>query len=173
MQHVIIFDSADGTGKTNIAQGLSKRLGVPYFKNTRERKFFERDPGYFVKALKYGDPYFVTYLKQTGASVILDRSYPSEWVYSRALGRPTDHDILRMVDTMYADVGAKIVIPFRSDYTTARKDQFDVIDLAMLQRLDELYEQFQAWTSCETFRLCVDDEDLERELSEIVPFVEK
>ena len=31
-QEVIIFDSPDGTGKTNISQGLSVATGIPYFR---------------------------------------------------------------------------------------------------------------------------------------------
>jgi hypothetical protein len=158
-------------GKTEMAQCLSERLGVPYFKNNRERKFFENDPGYFVKALKYGDPYFVSYLQQTGASVILDRSFPSEFVYSKVLNRPTNMDILRMVDTMYADVGAKIIIPYRTSYADIKDDKFDTIDSEMLVKLDATYREFITWTSCETLLLCVDDENLEREMAETLAFI--
>src|SRR4030067_538019 len=163
-QHVIIFDSPDRTGKTEISVELSKRLGVPRFKNHREGMFFERDPGYFCKALRYGDPYFVSYLKQTGASVILDRSFPSEWVYSQAFNRPTSMDILRMVDTMYAEIGAKIIIPYRSSYHGIQDDQFKILDGPKLQKIDDLYNEFVKWTSCDVLRLCVDDEDLQREV---------
>ena len=147
MQHVIIFDGPDGCGKSNMALHLAERLGIPYFKNKRESKFFKKDPGYFVKALKYADPYFISYLQQSKASVILDRSFPSEWVYSRAFNRETNDDILRMVDGLYAGLGAKIIIPTRSDYTKCRKDQFKEIDSEMLVKLDKLYQDFESWTS--------------------------
>src|ERR1051326_5175746 len=120
MPIVVAFDGPDGCGKTNMARELEKRLkamglNVPYFKNRRELMFFEKDPGYFVRAMKYGDPYFCDYLMQTGANVILDRSYPSEWVYSQAFQRETHEGMLRIVDEMYAEAGLKIVSPFRSD----------------------------------------------------------
>jgi thymidylate kinase len=132
--------------------------------------FFERDPDYFVHALRYGDPYFAAYLKQSGASIILDRSFPSEWVYSRALERHTDHDMLRMVDTMYAELGTKIVLARRSSYEGIIDDEFRVLDSKMLQRVDELYAEFSEWTSCQTLTLLVDDEDLEREIEAVTLF---
>ena len=84
-QQIIIFEGPDGCGKTNISTALSEKIRVPYFKNKDEWKFFVDNPSYFVNALTYGDPYFLSYLEQTGASVIVDRWYPSEWVYSQVL----------------------------------------------------------------------------------------
>lgn len=175
MQIVAAFEGPDGCGKTNMAHELERRLRsegytVPYFKNQRELMFFEKDPGYFVRAMKYGDPYFCSYLKQTGASVILDRSYPSEWVYSQAFQRQTDERMLRIVDDMYADLGLRIVLPFRSDYSRV-KDQFAAIDKDKLEMIHELYAQFCSWTKCPVLRFCVDDENLDRQMSLIIPFV--
>src|SRR3954464_5618431 len=89
----IIFDSPDGTGKTNIAQALAKELRVPYFRmgsqhdNWRARKFKE--------ALEFDQTYISEFLSQTKHSVIIDRAYPSEWVYSRVYGRETNEEVLR------------------------------------------------------------------------------
>lgn len=171
-QLVVCFDGPDGCGKTNMAQELSRRFNVPYFKNKLEFMFFDQDPGYFYRAMKYADPYFCGYLKQTRASVILDRSFPSEFVYSQALDRPTDMKMLRIVDELYAGVGLKIVCPFRTDYSKV-KDQFAVIDREKLETIHELYAQFCEWTKCDVLRFCVDDEDLERQMSLIMPFVSR
>jgi thymidylate kinase len=171
MQRVIIFDGPDRLGKSTMSKRLSEILGIPRFKNHREKKFFENDPGYFVKALKYGDPYFVSFLEQSKVSVIIDRSFPSEFAYSNVLGRETNMDILRMVDTMYADIGTKIIIPYKTSYEGMKDDQFSIIDSSMLQRLDVLYSEFIRWTSCDVLRLCVDDEDIEHEMAEILDFI--
>lgn len=170
MQRIIFLDGCDGCAKTSIAKFLSKTLNVPYFKNVRQKMFFENDPGYFARAMKYGDPYFGDYLKQTGASVILDRGFPSEFAYSRAFNRPTDMNMLRIVDEIYAELGSKILIPFRSDYSIV-KDEFNAINLEKLNQLDEFYRDFCEWTKCDVMRFCVDDEDIEKQMQLIMPFL--
>lgn len=153
-----------------MAQELSRRLGIPVFKNPRERMFFEEDPGYFTKAMKYGDPVVYELLKQTGHSVILDRSFPSEFVYSRVFERTTDWRMLRVVDELAASFGVKIIIPHRTSYVGLR-DEFEAIDSKKLEIIDGFYQDFARWTSCEVLDVCVDSEDLDQEMSEIVPFV--
>lgn len=170
-QKVIVFEGPDGCGKTNISQALSLDLGVPYFKNKDEWKYFVNDPAYFVNALTYGDPYFLSYLEQTGASVIVDRWYPSEWVYSQVFSRPTNMEVLRIVDQRAAALGTKIVIPYRENYESVI-DQFeDVITPSVLQNVHNVYLKFVEWTSCDTILLNVDDENLSRELKEVHSFL--
>ena len=170
-QQIIIFEGPDGCGKTNISTSLSKDIRVPYFKNKDEWKFFVDDPSYFVNALTYGDPYFLSYLEQTGASVIVDRWYPSEWVYSRVFDRPTNMNALEHIDRRAAALGAKIIIPFREDYSKV-VDQFDsIITPDVLKQVHETYMGFAEWTECDTFFLNVDDEDIVRELREVQEFL--
>lgn len=171
-QRIIIFEGPDRTGKTEMSIELSKRLNIPRFKNSREQKFFKTDPGYFVKALKYADPYFVSFLKQTQTSVIIDRSFPSEFVYSRVFDRETDNDMLRMVDTMYADAGAIIIVTHRTSYEGINDDQFAEIDSAVLKKLSMCYDDFIAWSSCKVLKLCVDDNNIDREMKEIMTFLD-
>ena len=168
-QTIIIFEGPDGCGKTNMAHGLSGKIGAPYFKNKDEWKHFQDDPSYFVNALTYGDPYFLSYLEQTGASVILDRSYPSEWVYSRVFGRETNTTALEFIDRKYAELGTKIIIPFRTCYSNV-VDQFSSVTPEKLSRIDSEYRDFARWTKCETLFVNVDDENLDRELFEILNF---
>jgi thymidylate kinase len=172
-QTVIIFDGPDRCGKTEISKELSKRLCIPRFKNEKEKQFFANDEGYFVNSLRYGDPYFVSYLKQSGASVILDRSFPSEYVYSSVMGRETDSRVLRAVDEMYAGIGTTVIVPYRTSYDGIKDDQFDVLDSNKLRQIHDKYEEFIAWTKCDTLHLCVDDEDLDREIRDILFFLDE
>jgi hypothetical protein len=170
-QKIVIFEGPDGCGKTNISHALSDAAGIPYFKNKDEWKNFVNDPSYFVNALTYGDPYFLSYLEQTRANVIVDRWYPSEWVYSRVFDRPSSPAILRKIDDRAAALGAKIIIPSRTSYDNV-VDQFeDVITPNILRVVDELYHEFAEWTECDTLLLNVDDEDLSRELLEVRNFL--
>lgn len=165
-QRIVIFDGPDRCGKTEQAKELSRRLGIPYFKNMDEHKYFINDPGYFLNAIRYVDTYFTSYLEASGASVILDRAWPSDWIYSQALGRKTDFDLLRHLDERHANLGTVIVIPSRSDYSNV-VDDYDNIN-ENINKIHDLYQQFAMWTKCKTVMVNVDDEDLEREMSEIL-----
>ena len=170
-QTIIIFEGPDGCGKTNMAHGLSGKIGAPYFKNKDEWKHFQDDPSYFVNALTYGDPYFLSYLEQTKASVIVDRWYPSEWVYSQVFDRPTNMGVLRAIDDRAASLGAKIIIPTRTSYSNV-VDQFaDIVTPDLLATVHDYYLAFKDWTKCESLVINVDDEDLDRELAEILEFI--
>ena len=168
-QRIIIFDSPDGTGKTNIAQGLCSRLNLPYFRCNKQHEFF-KDEGSFRKALTYGDTLLTGFLEQTGASVVLDRAYPAEWVYSRAYGRATNLDLLDSIDRSFSRMDAWIIIPVRHDYSNAREDE--VIENEMLPIIHREYvENFRYWTMCNTIVIYVDtfEDKLEWELNTLIP----
>jgi len=168
-QRVVIFDGPDMCGKTNIAKALSGQLDIPYFKNIDEHKYFLTDKAYFCNAIRYVDTYFTSYLQASGASVILDRAWPSEWIYSQALNRCTFMDVINELDTKHAAMGTKIVIPFRTDYSMV-KDDYDVIN-ENIQKIHDLYMAFAEWSKCDTLLINVDDENLDRELAEINAFL--
>ena len=166
---VIVIDGPDGCGKTHIGKELARITGIPYFKNVDEHKYFLKDPSYFIHAIRYVDTFFTSYLEASGASVILDRSFPSEWVYSRVLGRKTDMDVLRELDERHARLGTKIIIPYRTDYTKVQ-DDYDVVN-KNIRQLHDTYMEFARWTKCSHMLLNVDDEDLRREVSDIQDFM--
>jgi hypothetical protein len=170
MGTVILFDGSDKVGKTEMARELSKRINVPYFKNESEWHAFSKDSSYFVNALKYGDPYFYSFLKMTGTSVILDRSYPAEWVYSTVYNRPTDHEVLNYIDGLAAEIGVKIIVPYRTSYEGLHDDMHD-IDCKAMQKISDVYGEFIKWTKCETLHMCIDSEDLSYEMKTILEFI--
>ena len=169
-QRIIIFEGPDGCGKTNMAMALSKILGIPYFKNSAEWDFFEKDPTYFKNCITYGAPFLLSYFQQSKASVIEDRGHPSEWVYSRVFNRETNDEILESVDQKYAALGTKIIVPVRSTYSNVI-DQFDSVDTEKLNKIHNTYMEFLEWTVCETLVINVDDENLDREIKEIMHFL--
>lgn len=170
MQRIVIYDGPDSCGKTNMAAELSRRTGIPYFKNHDEHRYFLKDPEYFIHAIRYVDSYFTSYLETTGASVILDRAWPSEFVYSHVLGRKTDMGVLRELDDRHAQLGTLIVIPHRTSYDDLRDDYQQVTD--NIRRIHDRYMEFAAWTKCRRLLLNVDDEDLEREMRETMKAME-
>lgn len=156
----------EGCGKTHISQELARRTGIPYFKNSDEHKYFLSDPGYFVNAIRYVDTYFTSYLEASGASVILDRAWPSEWVYSKVLGRSTDMEVLRELDRRHAALGTWIVVAHRSDYSGV-VDDYEAVN-KNIRRIHDAYMDFAAWTQCKVVLLNVDDEDLDREVHDVL-----
>jgi thymidylate kinase len=171
-QQVIIFDGPDMVGKTEMAKELSSRLNIPYFKNKAEWSTFENKKSvYFINTLRYSNSYFFSFLHETKTSVILDRSYPSEWVYSKVYNRETDHGALELADKFAFDkLNAKIIVPFRTSYEGIKDDMHD-IDSNMLSKISKEYENFLSWTKCDTLHLCVDSEDLDYEMFMICNFV--
>ena len=169
-QHVVCIVGPDSCGKTHIAYELSKQLMIPYFKNKGEWTNFRNEQGYFVNCMKYGDlGMFSQFLVQTHTSVVLDRSWPCEKVYSKVFGRETDHDVLKQLDDVYHGMNALIVIAYRSDYSNVTDELFsDIITHRKLKQLHDEYMEFAKWTKCRTLFLNVDDEDLDREVKEIL-----
>ena len=98
------------TGKSEISKELARRLGHAYFKNTDEWTTDLRTPEYFKNILVYGGTFLTSFLEQVKPNVVLDRYYPSEWVYSRVFGRETDEVVLKKIDRKFAAAGGKIVI---------------------------------------------------------------
>ena len=170
-QQVIIFDGPDGCGKTNIAEALSDNIGVPVFKNKLEWDFFDDNNSqeYFKTAIRYQHPYILSYLEQTGSSVIFDRAHPSEFVYSRVFDRETCMSSLELCDEMSAKMSAKIIIPYRTSYDNV-KDEHGVTTEQLI-RIEYEYRQFAKLTRCDIYFLNVDDENLDRELQEIMRFL--
>ena len=172
-QQIIVFCGADKTGKTEISQELSHKLKIPYFKVSREKLKF-RNGDHFVNEMKYADPRLIDVLSQTGYSLIMDRGWPCEWVYSRFLNRQTDDGALRYSDNGFSQLGAKIIICYRNDYSgLIDEDRPDLLTPTNLEKISKLYNEFGKWTKCDVFYLNVDSENLPEQITEICNFLTK
>jgi len=175
-QHLVFFVGADMCGKTEIATEYARRTGVPYFKATSEHVSFlssrvsKNDQ--FLNQLRFADPRVLDILRQTGHSMIFDRGYPCEYAYSKVLNRETDMTMLKHLDKGYAQLGASIILCYRTNYAGIRDDLDPTIDSHVLNKLHVAYCDFAQWTKCRLLSLNVDDEDLDRELSEINRFMD-
>ena len=152
-----------------MALELARMSDITYFKNKDEHEYFLSDPSYFKNAIRYVDTYFTSYLEASGNSVILDRALPSEYVYSHVLNRPTDMSVLEALDARHAALGTKIIIPFRTDYSMC-KDDYQIVNKT-IKSIHDRYHEFAKWSKCDILLLNVDDEDLDREMTEIFAFL--
>lgn len=80
---IIIVEGPDGLGKTTFCALLSESLGFPVYKDDFSSRGLELSREYITGH----DRGSVMMAVQTDADVILDRSFPSEAVYSRVFGR--------------------------------------------------------------------------------------
>jgi hypothetical protein len=158
-------------GKTEIAKELSKRMHIPTFKASTEHDSFLNIQGEFLKQLQYCDTRVLDLLRQTGHSVIFDRGFPCEWVYSNYFKRQTDIDVIRRLDREYSKLGAKLIVCNRTSYKGIIDDLDPSIDAKELEKLDNLYLKFVEDSHLDTLFLNVDDENLDREVNEIMTFI--
>ena len=174
-QHVVFFVGPDMCGKTEIAKATAFALEVPYFKASSEHdsylssKVSRREA--FLNQLRYADPRVFDVLKQSGHSLVFDRGFPCEYAYSRVFDRVTDTKMLQHMDEMWASIGAVIVLCTRSSYDGIIDDLDATIDADRLRQIDGAYQDFASWTKCRLLRLNVDDEDLGREVDDVLRFL--
>lgn len=170
-QTILAVVGPDMSGKTEITLALEKVLGIPRFKATSEHDTYLNAQDAFINQLRYADTRMVDFLKQTGYGVIFDRAWPCEFSYAKVFHRETDLGVLFQVDKAMADLGAKVIICIRSSYRNIIDDIDPTTKEARLKLLDAAYREFFEWTACEVKLLKVDDEDLQREVSDILQFM--
>lgn len=173
LQQIIIVEGHDKSGKSNIIVELSKRLNIPSYKSSSEHNNFLISQNRFKCDIEYACPARLDLIKQTKQSVIFDRAYPSEYVYSLFYNRDTNLQSLQMLDEEYAKLGAKIIICQRKNLDGIVDDLDPKLDSRALQEIAQLYDAFTSVTSCKVYKLYVDDEDLDREVNEIIDFLNK
>ena len=175
-QQLIFFVGPDMCGKTEISKAVSRALGVPYFKATSEHTSFlssrvsKNDQ--FLNQLRFADPRVLDILRQTGHSIVFDRGFPCEYAYSKVMGRETDMVMLKHVDEAYAALGAVVVFCHRSSYSGIHDDLDPTVGPELLIKLhNEYYDFLTNVSKCKRLWLNVDDEDLNREVTEVLDFV--
>ena len=154
---IIIFEGPDKTGKTSIAQKLSEVTSIPYFKFELEKEIFNTENAFF-NLLKYGFPLLVQFLKQTKTDVILDRSYPSEIVYSLVFNRKTDPSILKWADKQFKEMGAVVVLCYKDKVT----EQDEIIDSNYYEEIKEAYMNLKL--EIPIYYLNTTDQNLEKQI---------
>lgn len=169
---IVAFIGPDMTGKSNIAAALAEDTGIPVFKNSGEWKTELDSEDYFVNLLKFGGPFLMDFMKQTGSEVILDRFYPCELVYSRAFGRDTDMKAITWMDNEFSKLNGKFIICLKESYEGLVDDVYpDQLPTEKLVELDGLYREFYLTTKCESLILHTDDMNLNRQISDIKQFL--
>ena len=170
MSRLIFMEGPDGCGKTEIGRGLASRLLIDYFKVETEAENWRK--GQFITALRFDQTYLAQLACQCRSmQIVVDRAYPSEFVYSHIFRRDTDLPTLTKVDQEFAQAGAQHVICLRKNYSKNRPDP--LVPKEKLQELHDDYLWFIEWTKCDVVAIYVDTylDSLGRELDAIVPHI--
>jgi len=143
-------------------------------RQTLEPKAFTKKDR-FLNELRFADPRTFDFVKQLGeqlgTSVVFDRAYPCESAYSTVMCRETDQSALEQIDRWWSSLNTLIIVCRRSNYSGITDDLDSSINGDVLQKLDDAYMEFTTWTRCFFKELNVDDEDLDREVNEILQFI--
>ncbi len=170
----IAFVGPDRTGKSNIAEALSKELLIPVFKNSGEWRTELDATDYFLNLLRFGGPFLMDFMDQTNSSVILDRFYPCELVYAKAFGRETDEKVVQWMDENFAKSGGKLIFCLRKSYAGLVDDVYpDDLPPSKLEEISSLYLDFQKQTACDSLVIYTDGENLEDQLGQIFDFLKE
>lgn len=171
-QSIVFVCGPDKTGKTNVSAALASALGVSYFKASSEHATFVSSRSAFLEQLRYADFRALDLIEQCRVSLVFDRGYPCEWVYSRVTFRETDEALLRKEDAAYARLGAVIVLCLRRSYAGLQDDLDESIREGELQKIGEEYERFASeFTACPVVKLYVDDEDTSAQVERLLPLL--
>jgi hypothetical protein len=137
----IIVEGPDGVGKTTITKCMSIKTHIPAFKCPSEKQIFftgGKDSLIFDFTLTH-------FLEQTDYRFISDRSYPSEWVYSKVFNRETSEQRLETIDKRHCVLGTKILYLYSSIQPT---ELDDIVPSDKYWDVKAAYDQFTDWTKC-------------------------
>jgi hypothetical protein len=173
-QQVLLCGGPDRCGKTTILAELSRRTGIPVFRPSNLHDTFLSAQERFIQELRHADFRMVDMLAQLKCSVLVDRTYMCESVYSKVYGRRTDVDALVRLDGLFARLGAGVLVCTRRSFNGIQDDlDPKKLDSAALKRISRLYVGFSRWSKCPVHFLYVDDEDLDRQVNDVLGFMER
>ncbi len=165
-QLVLIMEGADRSGKSTVGKLLAEKLNIPYFKYSRDKEALTGS-NMTSLMLRISDPYVVEIFKQTKQSVVIDRQYPSEWVYSQALGRETDEKGIRASDALFAEIPAIVIVLKRKSYAGVTDDD-PRLGADMLESISRKYDEFAKWSKCRVLTFEFDEWNPDKMVTEIL-----
>lgn len=162
-----IFGGPDRSGKTTIAQALSRTLGFQYYKNSNQREFFEKRPNEFKLLTEYQAPSFVHFLENVTipGGIVVDRFTPCEFAYAKAYGRETNVPLIFDVDSRLAHLGFTFVLCFKTEYPDWDDD---LVSKDKVGSIINGYLQYTQVTQMPFVLLNTTDQNLQSQLNKIL-----
>lgn len=165
---ILIIEGTDSCGKTSIAKEFCKQNNnYEYFKVKQEQMHIEKlDPLVLKHAHELQMNFFYELARQTTQNIVMDRFYPSEYVYG-SLFRKIDEQKLWEFDEMFASLDTKIIICVKED----DKLEDRLWSKEQLIAIKKKYQEFAKKTKCKVLILQTDSEDLKDQLNKIDTFL--
>lgn len=141
---IYIFEGIDKSGKTTLAELLSKYLDIPIFRSS-DQKSKKLD---LEKAIQYDWNFYLDIASQTNQDIIFDRSYISQYVYSLVYRK---HNVYKLYsidqyNNIFLEYNRKLQKIDHKLFYCLRKDYNniydDFVDLSKVNKLKEVYETF-------------------------------
>lgn len=168
----IILEGPDGCGKTTIAYYLSKELNIPIFKNQRTRNTLynnEDDSNQFLSLLKWGVSEQLELIKQCDVSLIFDRLFPSEYVYSRVYMRNLYDDLVHQYDLTWHKMNGIIIFLDRKQLT--KRDE--LVHSNEYNDIRMYYQEYREKTYCKNLFIDTSDEKYKNHVKIIKDFINR
>lgn len=165
---IIVFEGCDNVGKTTIAKKLAEILELPYYRYLDQRKAVKENDTYNIT--KYSSVFFADFIQHVNFSCIIDRHYPSEWVYAQVFNRHYDIDVLRQIDEGFMKANVNMIVCYKSkmkhfmDWNTP---------LSKVKEIQDKYREFVQWSNVKNiFELDTTNEDIDKQIEAILNFLE-
>lgn len=164
---VIVSIGADSTGKTEISKQLCNMCDFTYYKNKFEgqtRFTCGEDP---KLAFKYETQTIFNFIEQLpdSISLVLDRGIPCEYVYAKTLNRPFDEDLVWYYDKKLAEIDARFLYFYKTEYEKPFEDEFVSEDIQ--SKVCEYYDEYLSKTKCKFAKIDTTSCDLCFEIYQI------
>lgn len=166
---IIILEGPDGVGKSTIGRWIARFTGFPYFKNSKER--IQKVHGDTRALTEFMVPFMLDYWKQVPTNVIMDRFYPSEFVYGQVENRNVDLQLLADIDRECATLNPLLLIFYKSAYYNEYNDQTTPFE--KIKAIREKYDEFFHYTRIRNkFMFDTSREDLDQQIEEVTKYLE-
>jgi len=169
---IILFEGVDDTGKTTIANELSKVINVPVYKNETQKTLYnEHNEKHFELLLKFGGNVELQLMELLKPDIIFDRSFVSEFAYARAFDRKSDDKFVHYLSLKYNALGTIIVYCYKDNIDDVFDDE--VIPKHKIMAIKNAYELYFWHTPIPVLHLNTTDKDLTKQINAILFFLQK
>ncbi len=164
---IILCEGHDASGKTTISKELSRLIEYPYFKYkwTTKNTITNKDVHELVNYVVCD--YSLRLLHISNTNIIIDRHYPSEWVYGSTY-RNLDIKTLDNIDQFFSKINGILVICYKTEIKTKINEFLSINEI---EKIRNKYFEFGKYTKCKNILfLDTTDENLEEQTKKIIEY---